>query len=90
MRDIVTRIGSRFLIRKVALKAMQSLLRAIGVRVTQKVIGRGLARTIPLLGAAGIAAYAFYDTSQVGKTAIELLSKELELSDEELLEFEEA
>jgi len=90
LRDIVTRVGSRLIVKRVALKGLQKLLRALGIRVTQRVIGRGLARTIPILGAVAIAAYAFYDTSNVGKTTIEFFSKEVEVSDEEIDEFEGA
>ena len=81
-RDIVVRVGERYLVKRVALRFMQQLLQKIGVRVTQRVIGRGISRWIPVIGAAGVAGYAYYDTTQVAKTAIELFSSELEIEPE--------
>ena len=52
-------------------------LRDIAVRVAQRVARRAMARWLPVAGAVGVGAYAFYDTSQVAATAIGLLEKEL-------------
>jgi hypothetical protein len=78
MRDLVVRVGERYLIRRAALRAIQQILQKVGVRVTQRVIGKTISRWIPLLGAVGVGAYAYYDTTQVAATAIELFSKDLE------------
>jgi len=51
------------------------LLRDVAVRVTQRSAGGGIARLLPVVGAVGVGAYAFYDTSQVTATAIELFGK---------------
>ena len=77
VRDLVVRVGERIVIKRATLKLLQELLSKIGVRVTQKVLGRTLSRWIPLIGALGIGAYAYYDTSQVAGNAIELFSKEI-------------
>lgn len=79
VRDIVVRVGQRVLIRRASLRVMQTALRKIGIRVTQRVIGRALSRWVPIVGAVGVGAYAFFDTRQVGKTAIELFSQDVEL-----------
>lgn len=79
VRDLVSRVGERFLIRRVSLRAMQRIVRKIAGRVTQRVIGKALSRWLPIVGAVGVGAYAFYDTAQVGKTAIELFQGDLEL-----------
>lgn len=81
MRDLVVRAGERYLIHQTALKTIQHILQKVGVRVTQNVIGKTISRWIPVLGALGVGAYAYYDTTQVAATAIELFSKELELTD---------
>jgi hypothetical protein len=81
MRDLVVRAGERYLIHQTALKTIQQILQKVGVRVTQKVIGKSIARWVPVLGALGVGAYAYYDTTQVAATAIELFSKDLELTD---------
>jgi hypothetical protein len=79
VRDIVVRVGQRVLIRKASLQVMQTALRKIGIRVTQRVIGRALSRWVPVAGAVGVGAYAFFDTRQVGKTAIALFSQDVDL-----------
>jgi hypothetical protein len=84
MRDVVTRTGERFLVRRAALRAVQQLLQKIGVRVTQRVIGKMITRWIPLLGAFGVGAYAYYDTTQVAANAIELFSGDIELEDDNM------
>ena len=45
------------------------------MRVAQRSAGSGIARWLPVVGAVGVGAYAFYDTSQVAGTAIELFEK---------------
>ncbi len=81
MRDLVVRAGERYLIHQTALKTIQHILQKIGIRVTQKVIGKSISRWVPVLGAVGVGAYAYYDTAQVAATAIELFSKDLKLAD---------
>ena len=51
------------------------LLRDVAVRVAQRSAGGSIARWLPVVGAFGVGAYAFYDTSQVAGTAIELFEK---------------
>lgn len=79
MRDLVTRVGERYLIRRAALEAIQQVLQKLGVRVSQRVIGQSISRWLPVVGACGVGAYAYYDTTQVAANAIELFSKDLEL-----------
>jgi hypothetical protein len=79
VRDLVTRVGERFLVRRVSLRAMQTILQKIAGRVTQRIVGKALARWLPIVGAIGVGAYAYYDTAQVGKTAIELFKENLSL-----------
>ena len=77
VRDLLARVGERFLIRRTAARATQQMLQKIGVRVTQRVIGKSLSRWIPVIGALGVGAYAYYDTTQVAANAIELFSKNI-------------
>jgi uncharacterized protein (DUF697 family) len=79
VRDLVTRVGERLLVRRVSLRAMQTILQRIAGRVTERVIGKAVARWLPIAGAIGVGAYAYYDTAQVGKTAIELFKENLSL-----------
>ncbi len=83
-RDLLTRVGERVLIRRASLRYMQKLLAQVGLRVTQRVLGKGISRWIPLLGAAIVAWYAWYDTAQVARSAIELFSSEISVDDKEV------
>ncbi len=76
-RDVVVRVGERFMIRRASLAFLQSLTKTLGVKVTQSIIGKGAARLVPLIGAVGVGAYAYFDTQQVAKTAIELFSRDI-------------
>ena len=77
VRDFVIRAGERILIRRAPLVVVQRALKRVGVSVSQRVAGRTLSRWLPLVGAVGIGAYAFYDTAQVGKTAQKLFEREI-------------
>lgn len=73
-RDVVVRVGERFLIQRTSTLFMQSLIKKLGVKISQNLIGKSLSRFLPLVGAAGVGAYAYFDTAQVAKNAIELFS----------------
>lgn len=83
-RDVVVRAGERYLVRRVSLGFIQAMARTVGATVTQKMIGKGVSRFVPLLGAVGVSAYAYYDTAQVAKTAVELFSSEITLDAQEI------
>jgi hypothetical protein len=78
-RDLAMRAGERFLIRQASVQSLQRVLNRIGVNVSQHLIAKTLSRFIPLVGALGLGAYAYYDTSQVAATAIELFSSDPEI-----------
>jgi uncharacterized protein (DUF697 family) len=77
VRDVVVRVGERFLVRQATLSVIQRVLRRVGVSVTQRAAGRALSRWVPVVGALGIGGYAFYDTTQVGKTALAFFEAEI-------------
>ena len=79
MRDLVARAGERFLIRRTAIKTVEQTLERIGVKVTQRVMGKSLSRLIPIAGAVMVGTYAYRDTTRVAGNAIELFSRDLEL-----------
>jgi hypothetical protein len=76
VRDLVVRVGERFLIRRVSPRALQLIAQKLGVRITQQAVGKGMSRLLPFVGALGVGAYAYYDTGQVAKTAIELFERD--------------
>lgn len=79
VRDVVSRVGERILFRKVAVKTIQETLQKIGFRFSQRVIGQTISRFVPVIGALGVGAYAYYDTNKVAVTAMETFSREIEL-----------
>jgi hypothetical protein len=81
VRDLVVRLGTRILLRRATAATVERSLQRIGVRVSQRALSRGVSRWLPLAGAVGAGAYAFYDTMQVGKTARELFEREMVVDD---------
>ena len=80
VRDLVVRVGERFLVQQVSIRVLQSIAEKVGVRITQQAIGKGVSRWVPVIGALGVGAYAYYDTGQVARTAIELFRHEVEIA----------
>nr|MBP6483232.1 hypothetical protein [Rhodoferax sp.] len=76
-RDVVVRVGERVVIQQTSLKFIQNLARSIGVQVSKTVISKGASRFVPLLGAVTVGAYAYLDTMQVAKTAIDLFERDI-------------
>lgn len=82
VRDLVVRVGGRFLVRQVTFHAAQVVAKKVGIRITQRAIGAGVSRWLPIVGALGVAGYAYYDTAQVARTAIDLFQQQLEIESE--------
>jgi hypothetical protein len=79
VRDLVVRAAERLFVRRATPGMLQRLLGRIGLVVSERVAGRTVSRWLPIAGAIGIGAYAFYDTVQVGKTAQKLFHADLEV-----------
>jgi hypothetical protein len=77
VRGLAVRTGERLLIRRAPEQALEVAVRRIGVPVARRVAGRGVSRWLPLIGAAGVAGYAYYDTMRVASTTIDLLQSEI-------------
>jgi hypothetical protein len=82
-RDVVARVGERYFIQAASTPMIRSIAQALGVKVTKNLAAKGASRFVPLIGALGVGAYAYYDTTQVAKTAIDLFSRELTIRTEE-------
>ena len=83
-RDLVVRVGERVVMRVASLSLIKTLAKTLGVKITQKVIGTGITRFVPVIGAIGVGTYAYLDTLQVAKTAMELFSSEITLKTQDL------
>lgn len=75
-RDVAVRASERFVIRQVSGGALRSVLTGVGVAVTERVAGTVASRWVPLVGAAAVAGYAYFDTVQVARTAVRVLEVE--------------
>ena len=73
LRDVAVRTGQRVVVQQMSSGALRSALTSVGVVITQRVAGSAASRWVPLAGAAAVAAYAYWDTLQVAKTAKRLL-----------------
>jgi len=72
VRDLAVRVGERLVVQPVSTKVLQVIGNKIGVKLSEKLLQKTVARWVPLAGAAAVSAYAFYDTQRVARTAIEL------------------
>jgi hypothetical protein len=79
LRDLVVRAGERFLVRQAAVRTAHRILEAIGIKVTQRAVTKGLSRFIPVISSVGVGYYAYSDTQRVADTAIELFSNDITL-----------
>jgi hypothetical protein len=75
VRDMVVRAGERYLIKRASVGLLQQTAKRLGMQLSQKVIGSSASRFLPVLGAIGVGGYAYYDTSKVAATAMELFEK---------------
>jgi hypothetical protein len=76
-RDLVVRMGDRLVFRRMSYAVVERVAKQIGVKLTQRTIGKGVSRWLPVVGALGVGAYAYYDTGQVASTAIEMFEGEI-------------
>jgi len=79
VRDLVTRMGERVVVQRGSFRVAENVLESIGIKLIHRVARSGLWRLLPAIGALAVAGYAYYYTKQVGQTAIEFFSKDIEL-----------
>ena len=76
-RDVVVQLGDRLVFRRMSHGVAQRVARQVGIKLTQRTVSEGLSRWLPVIGALGVGAYAYYDTGQVASTAIALFSRDV-------------
>lgn len=79
VRDLVVRVGQRSLVRHASPLLIRTITRRLGAKLAQQAVGKGVARWLPVVGAVGMGAYAYYDTAQVAATAIDLFEGVIEV-----------
>jgi len=75
--DFVVQVGERYIVHPRSLRLMQKAVNLLGIKIAQRVLGKSVARYLPVLGAAAVARYAYVDTKKVGLAANALFSKEI-------------
>lgn len=80
-RDMVVRVGDRVLFRRMSYTVAARVAKRVGVKVSQRAVGNGISRWLPVVGAVGVGAYAYYDTGQVARTTIALFSAPIETTE---------
>lgn len=83
VRDLVAQIGKRHVVHRAARPDSRSVALKIGMHLSQRLIGRGISRWIPVVGALGASAYAYYDTAQVADTAIAFFAGVIDIEGED-------
>ena len=73
VRDLAVRAGQRLVIGRLGPVALSRVIPGIGASVAARLLKMAAARWVPLAGAAAVAGYAYYDTIQVARTAIEVM-----------------
>ena len=81
-RDLVVRMGDRLVFRRMSYGVAQRVAKQVGVKLTQRTLSKGISRWLPVIGALGVGAYAYYDTGQVASTAIELFEGEIAINED--------
>lgn len=89
-RDLVVRMGDRLVFRRMSWRVAERVAKQVGVKLTQRTLGKGVSRWLPVIGALGVGAYAYYDTGQVAGTAIELFEGEIALQGDDAASTPEA
>jgi hypothetical protein len=81
-RDLVVQMGDRLVFRRMSHGIAQRVAKQVGVKITQRTVGEGISRWLPVVGALGVGAYAYYDTGHVASTAIALFSGDMAMDEE--------
>jgi hypothetical protein len=76
VRDLAVRVGEQLLVHRLTQQALVVVAGKVGTRVARHATGKAVARWLPVVGAVGVGAYAWYDTDRVARTAIELFESE--------------
>ncbi len=75
-RDVVVRVGERVVVRETALKFLQMEAQKLGILISKNMLRKSVTRFVPLLGAVSVGAFAYFDTLEVAKTAVELFERD--------------
>lgn len=83
-RPLFARQDQEVVVQRIANRTLLQLLEKIAIRVVQRIAAKSVSRWMPVLGALGAGAYAYYDTTHVAGNAIDLFSQNLRISPDPL------
>jgi hypothetical protein len=78
-RGLFAHEGTEVRIQRITNRTLLQLLEKIAIRVAQRVAAKSVSRWLPIVGALGAGAYAYYDTTHVATNAINLFSGDLRI-----------
>lgn len=70
--------GGTVLVKRASLRVMQTMIAMLGGKIAQGAIKSAVAKWLPGVGAAAMAAWSAYMTKQIGEKAKEIMQKEIE------------
>ena len=79
VRDIAVRSGQRWIVHAATTQTFRDIAARVGIKVSERALSSSLSRMLPVAGAVGVGAYAWYDTRQVARVAIAMFSGEVEI-----------
>jgi uncharacterized protein (DUF697 family) len=74
--------GQKVMAKRVGARALQSVIKALGGKISQQLAKSMAAKWIPLAGAVAMASWSKYSTLKIGEKAIEIFSKEISVENE--------
>ncbi len=81
VRGMVVQAARGFLIRRASAEVFDAALRRVGLSVAERVAGKALSRWLPVVGALGVGAFAYYDTRRIATSALQIFESDLALED---------
>lgn len=78
VRDLAVRAGERWIVNEATARTLRHVAGRVGLKLSERAFGSSLARLVPVAGALGVGAYAWYDTRQVARTASGLFADTVE------------
>lgn len=73
--DVLVRVGEGAAKKCVSQQLMHRTATKVGIDVGRRAVAQTAARAVPIIGAMGVGAFAYFDTQQVGRTTIGLLEE---------------
>lgn len=75
IRDVFMKTATHVTVEQTISTVIEHALKRIGFHIARKTSSKIISRLIPVIGTAGAGVYAYYDTIQVGRTAVTLFSE---------------